>query len=59
MFPLKIFVDIFRSQMIENEHLDCVTVPLRVKYDGDPCAVRMKENSRRGCLGSLVAPTWI
>ena len=45
MFLLKIFVDIFRSQMIENGCLDCVRVPLRVKCDCGPCAVGMKENS--------------
>lgn len=45
MFPLKIFVDIFRSQMIENGHLDCVKFPLRVKCDCGPCAVGMKENN--------------
>lgn len=44
MFPLKIFVDIFRSQMIENRHLDRVKVPLRIKYDCGSCAVGMKEN---------------
>lgn len=31
--------------MIENGHLDCVKVPLRVKRDCGPCAVGMKENS--------------
>lgn len=31
--------------MIENEHLDCVKVPLSVKCDGGSCAVGMKENN--------------
>lgn len=30
--------------MIANEHLDCVRVPLRVRYDSGPCAVGMKKN---------------
>lgn len=45
MFPLKIFVDMFRSQMIENRHLDRVKVRLRIKCDCGSCAVGMKENS--------------
>lgn len=64
MFPLKIFVDIFRSQMIENGHLDYVKVSLRVKCDRDSCAVEMKENNiqmgvswelRGVCIDLLVA----
>lgn len=64
MFPLKIFVDIFRSQMIENGHLDYVKVPLRVRCDRGSCAVEMKENNiqmgvswelRGVCIDLLVA----